>query len=107
MRGLVIFIAILAVMASFSLIVNSINNDKNTDVNEVKEESKPLEFSTFTSAVCEDRQNHVYCKDEFFVKCNGSISKAVDVAECNGIKIDAPKTLGFAVFEKDWKDPRQ
>ena len=107
MRGLVIFALILAVMASFGLIVNSINNDKNTDVNEVKEESKPLEFSTFTSAVCENKENYVYCKDEFFVNCYGEISKAVDAAECNGIKIDTPKTLGFAVFEKDWKDPRQ
>ncbi len=106
MRGLVLFIGVLVVMASFSFVALSMDNANNEKV-EIKEESKPLEFSTFTSAVCENKENYVYCKDEFFVKCNGNISKAVDVAECNGIKIDTPKTLGFAVFEKDWKDPRQ
>ena len=68
MRGLVILIAILAVMASFSFVALSISG--NSEKAEIIKESKPLEFSTFTSAVCEDRQNHVYCKDEFFVKCN-------------------------------------
>lgn len=102
MRGLVILILVLVGIASFSFVAANINNEKT----QVKENSKVLEFSTFTSAVCEDRQDHVYCKDEFFINCNGEVSKAVDVAECNGIKLEAPKTLGFAVFGKEWKDPR-
>jgi len=89
-------------MASFSFVAASMNSEKE----EVKEESKIIEFSTFTSAVCENKANLVHCKDEMFVKCNGTISKAVDVAECNGFKLDVPKTLGFAVFDKEWKDPR-
>ena len=102
MRGLVILILVLVGLVSFSFVAANINSEKT----QVKENPKVLEFSTFTSAVCEDRQDHVYCKDEFFINCNGEVSKAVDFAECNGIKLDVPKTLGFAVFGKDWKDPR-
>ncbi|MBI2649896.1 hypothetical protein HYX04_01120 [Candidatus Woesearchaeota archaeon] len=102
MRGLVIFSIALVLIVSVSFAAANISNEKS----QVKENSKVLEFSTFTSAVCEDRQDHVYCKDEFFINCNGEVSKASDVAECNGIKLEVPKTLGFAVFDKEWKDPR-
>ena len=102
MRGLVIVLLILAVMLSFSFVAASIN-DKKT---ETKKETKQLEFSTFTSAVCENKEEFVHCRDEVFVNCNGEISKAIDVAECNGIKFDVPQVTGFAVFDKDWKDPR-
>ena len=107
MRGLVLVLLIVVIVPSLSFLVLSINNDKIEDKNtEIEEKSKILEFSTFTSAVCENREEVVHCKDEFFVNCNGEISKAVDVAECNGIKVDVPKALGFAVFGKEWKDPR-
>lgn len=101
MRGLVIVFALLAVIASFSFSTYSADNEKT----EIKD--KQLEFSTFTSAVCEDNEDSVYCKDEIFVNCDGAISKASDVKECNGVKVEIPKALGFAVFDKDWKDPRQ
>ena len=102
MRGSVIFLIILVVIASVSFAVANISKDNA----KTKEQAKKLEFSTFTSAVCERGEEVVYCKDEFFVNCNGKISKALDVAECNGIKLDAPKPTGFATFGKDWKDPR-
>ena len=105
MRGLVYFLLMLVGLASFSFIVISAKN-----VNDIKTETlekpKILEFSTFTSAVCESKKNVFHCNDEFFVNCNGKVSKAVDVAECNGMKVEAPKILGFAVFGNDWKDPR-
>ena len=102
MGGLVIFLLILVVIASFSFIAYSINNNKI----ETKEPNKEFEFSTFTSAVCENKEDLVHCKDEVFVNCNGKISKAIDVAECNGMKLNIPEGSSFAVFEKDWKDPR-
>ena len=105
MRGLVILIAILAVMASFSFVALSISG--NSEKAEIIKESKPLEFSTYTAAVCEDKGEVVHCRDEFFVNCNGTVSKAIDVAECEGIKVEVPKALGFATFSSDWKDPRQ
>lgn len=102
MRGLAIFLLMLAVIASFSFITNSTASEKA----EIGEKSKQFEFSTFTSAVCEDNEDSVHCRDEIFVNCDEKVSKADDISECNGIKIEIPKALGFAVFEKDWKDPR-
>ena len=101
MRGLLLFLIIVFGIISFSLITTSVDNKL-----QIKEETKNLEFSTFTSAVCEHKADVVYCKDELFVNCYGEISKAVDVAECNGIKLDIPKATGFAIFRSDWKDPR-
>lgn len=106
MQGMVVFILALVVMASFGFVAFSINNAGNEENNEAKEEPKIMEFSTFTSAVCENKEDVVHCKDEVFVNCNGEVSKAIDVAECNGVKLDLPKVTGSAVFSKDWKDPR-
>ena len=110
MRGLVIFLLIVVFIASFSFVAANLDSlnigkNKNKEV-QVREETKAFEFSTFTSAVCENKEDLVHCRDEFFVNCNGKIAKAVDFAECNGIKVEVPKVLGFAVFSKDWKDPR-
>lgn len=102
MRGLVIFLLVVITISSLSFIALSINNDKTQNT----ESDKILEFSTFTSAVCGAKEEVVHCKDEVFVNCNGNVSKAVNVAECNGIRIDVPKVDGFAVFDRDWKDPR-
>jgi len=102
MRGLVIYSIILVLIVTISFAAANISNEKS----QAKENPKVLEFSTFTSAVCERGKDVVRCKDEFFVNCNGEITKAADVAECNGMKVDVPKALGFATFGKDWKDPR-
>ena len=102
MRGLVIFLLIVLVISSFIVVAN-INNDRIND----NKKSEELKFSTFTSAVCENKERFVYCKDEVFVNCNGQISKAIDIAECNGIRLDVPEITGFAVFEKEWEDPRE
>ena len=105
MRGLVIFLVISVIIASFSFIVANANSLNNKKI-ETKNENKAFEFSTFTSAVCENKADVVHCKDEVFVNCNGTVSKAVDVAECNGIKIETPKATGLATFGNGWKDPR-
>ena len=99
MKAKIIFLSALVIMVSFSLITSK------KDFSPFYE-NKKIEFKTFTSAVCENKQNAIHCKDNVFVNCNGKLSKAADVSECNGIKMDIPKETGFAVFEKDWKDPR-
>ena len=107
MRGMVIFLMILGVIASVSFAAASISNVNISNVNfKAQEQAKDLQFSTFTSAVCERGKDVVRCKDEFFVNCNGKISKVFNVAECDGIKLDVPKPTGFATFGKEWKDPR-
>ena len=107
MKGLVIFLLLIVAIGivSFSFVVANINNLNNEKIQN-NENSKIMKFSTFTSAVCEDKEDFTHCKDEVFVNCNGEISKAADVAECNGFKLDVPKATGFAVFGKEWKDPR-
>ena len=105
MRGLVLFLLVLVVIGSLSFVVASMASNDNSET-KIKQENKIVEFSTFTSAVCENKEKFVYCRDEVFVKCNGTVSKAADFAECNGIKIEIPKAIGFATFSKDWKDPR-
>lgn len=101
MRGLVLFLLLIIVVSLLSFLTWSINNDKRQF-----EESGKLEFKTFTSAVCKESDKFVQCKDVLFVECNGKISNANDVEECNGFKLNHKKVTGFAVFEKDWKDPR-
>ena len=104
MKGLVLFLLVLVVIGSLSFAAISIVNNKS-EIKQ-KQENKILEFSAFTSAVCENKEKFVYCKDEVFVKCNGKISKAADVEVCNGLKIGIPKANGFSTFGNDWKDPR-
>jgi hypothetical protein len=72
----------------------------------IKEAKKQVNLKTYTAAVCEDKGTHVFCKDEFFVNCNGNVSIAAETAECEGVKIEVPSAMGAAVFELDWKDPR-
>ena len=107
MRGLVILLIVLAVMGSFlaaaALGNGFLNPKENTKAQEAPKEFK---FSTFTTAVCENKKDLVHCKDEVFVNCDGKILKLEEFTDCNGIKFDIPKSTGAAVFGKDWKDPR-
>src|SRR3989344_186342 len=110
MKGMVLVLLALIGIASFSFaavnmsLLDSRETKNNENIKKIEDE-KILEFSTFTSAVCESNAGAVHCKDELFVNCNGNISKASDAAECNGLSLDVPKASGFAVFANDWKDP--
>ena len=89
MRGLVIVLSIIIFVSSCSSI-----NSKTVYSNKTGNDSK---FKTFTMAVCENKNDLMYCKDELFVNCSGKISKANDIKECNGFKIEN-KVTGFAVL---------
>ncbi|MBI2655483.1 hypothetical protein HYX06_03610 [Candidatus Woesearchaeota archaeon] len=102
MRGLVSVMLVMVSLSLFSFMALSVNKEYD----EFKESSAVFEFNTFTSAVCDYSGNDVTCKDELFVNCNGKISKAGEIAECNGIILDRFKVTGSAVFEKGWKDTR-
>ena len=94
MKGLVIFLLIVVGLSLFSFMaISSSTNNKN-----INQDSKNIQFKTFTSAVCETKNNLLYCKDVLFINCNGKLSKAGDIKECNGFKIDN-KVTGFAVLE--------
>lgn len=104
MRGMVLFLTVFVIISLLSFIALSTNNSNNN--NRLETKNTELEFKTFTSAVCDNSEELVKCRDELFVNCNGKISKAAEVAECNGVKIESLKISGFAVFGKEWKDPR-
>jgi len=101
MRGMVIFSLILVMLVSVSFLAVNINSDVGA-----AEDLDVMEFSTFTSAVCNENEDNIFCKDEVFVNCNGEISKVIGAAECDGITISVSKATGYAYFDKDWVDPR-
>ena len=68
-----------------------------------------LTFKTETVAVCEYGEDSVYCHDELQVICGEDTYIAPKDAEsvnCGDIEIQVPSITAFAVFDKDWKDPR-
>ena len=103
-----ILVLVLATIVFSILIAAKISNTGKEAQNVAKaDEKKQLSFKTYTSAVCEQKGEFTVCKDEFFVNCNGTVFKAKDAAQCEGMKIGAPEAMGFAVLDKDWKDPRK
>jgi len=79
---------------------------ENPNIGEIK-------FKVLTKAVCEEKSNHVFCRDELFVKCDGkeylvSNEPLNDMLECNDIKINLSdiKANGDTEFKKGWIDPR-
>ena len=70
----------------------------------------PISFKTMTVAVCEKTESElVYCHDEVKVVCGNEsyiLPKEAGEATCGELKVNTPPITAFAVFEKDWKDPR-
>ena len=97
MRKSIIYSLLVMVLIIF---MSSFLNAKKIDENAVNE------FKTFTSAVCEEKDDFVHCRDVLFVNCNGKVSKASEIENCNGFDVFGDVT-GFAIFDKDWKDPRE
>ena len=66
------------------------------------------DFKVFTKAVCEEKDEHIFCHDELFVKCNDeeyaiSNESLNKVVECNNIKLNLSdaKVKGDGIFQKD------
>ena len=57
---------------------------------------KPEPFRMYTEAVCEQKEDYIFCHDEIFI-------------EYEDIKYQLPRSekLGQASHSLDWKDPRQ
>ena len=90
MRGFVIFLLVIAVMASFSFVAANISTDKK----ETKQETKEFEFNTFTSAVCDNSQDFVLLANILFQS-----SKKTDIFK------EAGRVLkkGGTMIVIDWK----
>jgi hypothetical protein len=67
------------------------------------------DFKVGVFAICEEREDYVYCKDEIFASCNNNLVYVKeDFVTCNG-KIYEIQEMDLEETElpKDWKDPRQ
>ena len=69
-----------------------------------------INFRTMTVAVCDKTSaGTIRCHDEVKVVCGDEeylLPKASGEATCGDLKVDVPSITTFAVFDKDWKDPR-
>ena len=70
------------------------DNQKIPTAYAVKEitSAEKTDFKVLTKAVCENKSDHIFCRDELFVSCNGkeyivSENKSNDFIECDNIKI--------------------
>ncbi|MBI2005648.1 MAG: hypothetical protein HYS80_02695 [Candidatus Aenigmarchaeota archaeon] len=65
------------------------------------------DFKVFTKAVCEEKDEHIFCRDKLFVKCNDQEymirEENSDIIECNNIKLNLSdaKVKGDGIFQKD------
>lgn len=72
-----------------------------------------IDFKLLTKAVCENSSEHVFCRDELFIKCNGSEfmikdGKLDNFTECGArLKLSGIAVNGSAKLGKDWADPRR
>ena len=106
MKNVNIIIALLAVsvllVAGMALLPDSTNLSK-------PEFASNIEFKTSTVAICEYNEDSVYCHDELLVNCGDEeyiLPKSSNKINCNCIELGVPSITAFAVFDKDWKDPR-
>ena len=70
--------------------------------------AEKADFKIFTKAVCEEKAEHVFCRDELFVKCNGNeysigSESLNNLVECNNIKLNLSDAMvkGDGIFKKD------
>ena len=108
------FILILIIII-LTLIDNTHNKNMPTAY-AVKENlsKEKTDFKVFTKAVCEEKPNHIFCRDELFIKCNGKEyiikeNKLNNFTECKNIKLNLSeiKVTGHTTFKKEWSDPRK
>ena len=99
------FILILAIIA-LALIDNK-RIPTGYAVKEIPAEEKS-DFKILTKAVCEEKSEHILCRDELFARCNGkeyliSQDSLGNFIECNNIKLNLSdvKVNGSVKFKKN------
>ena len=68
-----------------------------------------LSFSIKTVAICEEKPGYIRCHDELVVNCGNEeyiLPKGAETVNCGDIALQMPPITAFAVFDKDWQDPR-
>jgi len=97
-------IVFLLIILTIALLNYSVNPSIDSSIKET------LNFTLKTVAICEDKDDSIYCHDELILNCNNEeyvIPKTTKNIKCGDISLDAPLITAFATFDKDWKDPRK
>ena len=93
-----------------AIIVFALINNKEITGYAVKDNLsiEETDFKILTKAVCEERDEHIFCHDELFVKCNDkeyaiSNDSLNNLIECNNIKLNLSdaKVKGDGFFVKE------
>ena len=99
------FLLILALVA-----LAFIDNDKKIPTGYAVKENinaKNISFKVMTKAVCEEKSERVFCRDELFVSCNGKEyivfeNKSNEFIECDNLKIKLSDIANDSAKLKKW-----
>jgi len=107
-KSLKVLIAIEFVLIVVIIALALIDNQEITGYVVKEPRIEETEFKILTKAVCEERDKHIFCHDELFVKCNDkeyaiSNDSLNNLIECNNIKLNLSdaKVKGDGIFEKE------
>jgi len=108
MRSLILISMLVSIFLLFTIAVALVNFPVESLTSFASEET--LKFTLKTVAICEDRDDSVYCHDELIINCEDEeyiLPKTAKNVKCGEILLEAPPITAFGVFDKDWKDPRK
>ena len=108
MNNLIIPAMVASILLLFTVAIALVNTSIESE--QIIASKETLKFTVKTVAICEDRDDSVYCHDELIINCEDEeyvIPKTANRVKCGDILLDAPPITAFAVFDKDWKDPRK
>ena len=110
--SLSIFLGLL-IIVSIPLVL-SIKNSVSVTGMIIAENAKEIpEFKTYTKAVCEEKNDFIFCQDELFANCNGyefKLPRGERIpVRCGTLLFELPENEvdGDGIFGKDWDDPRE
>ena len=99
------FILILIIIA-----LGFIDGKKMPTAYAVKEVPEKINLKLITKAVCEEKDEHIFCHDKLFIKCDGKEifieeNKLDNFTECRNIRINLSdiKVKGSAKFKRNGK----
>ena len=111
-----ILIAAEFILISAIIVLSMIEGNEMPTAYAVKEieNMENSRFKLFTKAVCEEKAEQIFCRDELFIKCSGkelivTKNNIENFTECGGaaLNLSDNEVIGDAVFEKKWADPRK
>ena len=116
MKKFLIILFILEIVLIFAIVAFTLMNDKSAPTSFVVKEMLSMDDASLkilTKAVCNEKSQHVICRDELFVKCMGkeyliTENNFDNFNECNlKLNLSGLEVNGEVRFRKEWRDPRK